>query len=102
MLISYALRSGKKKIAWAAVKEYSAHGDGPWLCAIWVHPDHRRRGWARKLMAEIEADYPGKTIRLKPRQGRGEELGKGQLIFIFKKLGFKEYDADGRMKKEIS
>ena len=53
---------------------------------LMVHPDHRRKGYGRRLLCEIEKYYPGKRYELFTSTRSRDN------IRLYESAGFKEFD----------
>ena len=104
----YDVHQGGKNIAHAIVHPKSTEGDGPWISGLYVKPEHRGSGLARKLLGKVEKDHSGQTIRLRARPysktNDGQGLTTKHLVSAYKRWGYKPYDPDEptRLMKEAS
>ena len=104
----YDVHQGGKNIAHAIVHPKSTEGDGPWISGLYVKPEHRGHGLAKKLLGKVEKDHAGQTIRLRARPysktNDGQGLTTKHLVSAYKRWGYKPYDPDEptRLMKEAS
>jgi 8-oxo-dGTP pyrophosphatase MutT (NUDIX family)/GNAT superfamily N-acetyltransferase len=70
-----------------------------WIKGMFVDPDHRGQGIARKLIQMKMEEAPGKKLRLRPKPFKDAPMDEDQLKSFYGSLGFKEYDKEGRMEK---
>ncbi len=99
--IRYDVHLNGKNVAYASLKPKSGEGDGPWISGLFVSADHRGKGLARKLLAAIEEDYVGQTLRLRAKPYKDKAKSKEALIRLYTSLGFAPYDDEGRMFKKV-
>lgn len=76
------------------------HRDGVlWLTDLWTHADHRRKGYARRLIARALALYPGAHIYLEVYPYTDQPLDRAALIAFYRGYGFALTDVPGVMRR---
>jgi GNAT superfamily N-acetyltransferase len=79
------LKNGKE----AGHIKTSIHPNVIWLAALYISPEFRNQGLAKKLI-QVIIDYYHKPINLRVGAYEDEPLKDDQLIAFYKKLGFKQ------------
>lgn len=77
-------------------------GNGIWLEGLYVVPEFRGKGIAKKLIQNAMEYYGNQEFRLKAVPFKDEVLDEDALKSFYRKLSFEEYDNEGRMKKPVN
>lgn len=73
---------------------------GTWVQGLYVRPEDRGKGLARRLMQAVEKKNKGKRMGLRARPFKDESVSAEDLVKIYQKLGYEVGDEDNRMYKE--
>jgi ribosomal protein S18 acetylase RimI-like enzyme len=82
-----------KNVAYLVYRPESFEKDGPFLSGLYVSPEHRRQGLAKKLVTMLEREHKGETIRLLANPYKDKNLSTQDLVAMYKHLGF---DSDNK------
>ena len=100
----YDVHLDDKNVAYLVYRPESFEKDGPFLSGLYVSPEHRRQGLAKKLVTMLEREHKGETIRLLASPYKDKNMTTQELVAMYKHLGFKSDNAKrpARMSKQAA
>lgn len=78
------------------------HGNVLWLDDLWTHSDHRRKGYARALIAALIADWGRDDLYLAVFPYTDQPLDAAGLQALYAEFGFAATDVPGVMKRNAT
>ena len=72
------------------------------VTGLYVDPDRRGTGIARKLIDRVQTEHPGSTLSLKPRPFADKLLDDEELVKVYERLGFTRSGKGREMTREAN
>jgi|AntRauTorcE11897_2_1112592.scaffolds.fasta_scaffold00009_202 GNAT superfamily N-acetyltransferase len=88
-------------LAYAVILPDTPEKGFTYLVGLYVEPEHRQKGMAKAILQSVEKDFEGYTIILQAHPYTDCPLSEKELQHMYERWGFRIYDEDGWMKKDL-
>jgi GNAT superfamily N-acetyltransferase len=87
---TYQIQDGKDDNSLAWTKLIRRPNGVLWVSALWVHPEHRGKGWARSLLSTVVREWGHEALYLEVAPYTDRPMDSERLTCFYASFGFVE------------